>query len=70
MATGNHAGNDAEVHRLKQVKALDLFHPRSTPADEANMRQVSSQPRDQTTEKAALTRTFWYLTKTHLLPLM
>ncbi|XP_053470174.1 KATNB1-like protein 1 isoform X1 [Ictalurus furcatus] len=40
MATGNHAGNDAEVHRLKQAKALDLFHPRSTPADEENMREV------------------------------
>ncbi|KAB5539906.1 hypothetical protein PHYPO_G00094550 [Pangasianodon hypophthalmus] len=40
MATGNHVGNDADVHRLKQAKALDLFNHRSTPADEENMREV------------------------------
>lgn len=42
MATGNHVGNDAEVHRLKQAKALDLFNHRSAPGDEENMREVSS----------------------------
>lgn len=42
MATGNHVGNDAEVHRLKQPKALDLFNHRHTTADEENMREVSS----------------------------
>lgn len=42
MATGNHVGNDAEVHRLKQAKALDHFNHKSTPADEENMREVSS----------------------------
>lgn len=41
MATGNHVGNHAEVYRLKQTKALDLFSNRSTTADEENMREVS-----------------------------
>lgn len=42
MATGNHVGNDAEVHKLKQVKSLDLSNLRLAPADEENMREVSS----------------------------
>ncbi|KAI5090636.1 KATNB1-like protein 1, partial [Silurus meridionalis] len=42
MATGNHVGNDADVHRLKQAKALDLFNHRSAPRDEENMREVDN----------------------------
>lgn len=40
MATGYHVGSDAEVKRLKQNKALDLFNSRTAPADEENMREV------------------------------
>ncbi|TSK57996.1 KATNB1-like protein 1 [Bagarius yarrelli] len=40
MAAGYHVGSDAEVKRLKQNKALDVFNSRRAPADEENMREV------------------------------
>lgn len=61
MATGNHVGNEAEVHKLQ---TLDLSNFRITPADKENMREVSSHSSEiKTTQKAAFTRTFLYLPK-------
>ncbi|KAL7871669.1 hypothetical protein SRHO_G00066520 [Serrasalmus rhombeus] len=40
MATGNHVGNDEEIHRLKQAQSLDLFKHKSCLEDEKNMKEV------------------------------
>ncbi|KAI4872390.1 hypothetical protein NFI96_029861, partial [Prochilodus magdalenae] len=42
MATGNHVGNDAEFHRLKQAQSHGLFRNKSCIEDGKNMKEVSS----------------------------